>query len=65
MIAMTRLSRLFLLVGVALALSAGSTSAQQKEAFTEQRFAALQEQGALILLDVFADWCPTAPSSRK
>jgi len=31
---------------------------QQKEAFTQERFETLQGEGALILLDVFADWCP-------
>ncbi len=32
---------------------------QEDEAFTQERFEALQAEGALILLDVFASWCPT------
>ena len=34
-------------------------AAHTKEAFTLERFKELQEQDALILVDVFADWCPT------
>jgi len=34
-------------------------AAHTKEAFTLERFQELQAQGALILVDVFADWCPT------
>lgn len=52
-------------VALALFLSAGTALAQQKEPFTEARFAALQEQGALVLLDVFADWCPTCALQQK
>lgn len=44
---------------LALALGGGNAAAQEKEAFTPERFAALQRQGALILLDVHADWCST------
>ena len=33
--------------------------AVQQEPFTGQRFAELQQQNARILVDVFADWCPT------
>lgn len=40
-------------------------SAQQKEPFTQDRFAALQEEGALILVDVFADWCPTCALQQQ
>lgn len=35
------------------------------EAFTEERFKALQAQGALILVDVHADWCPTCAQQQK
>lgn len=50
---------------LALALRGTGASAQEKEAFTEQRFAALQSQGALVLLDVYADWCPTCRLQQK
>jgi thioredoxin 1 len=46
-------------VAIALVLWSTSLAAQEKEAFTSARFADLQEAGALILLDVYADWCPT------
>jgi thioredoxin 1 len=63
----TRISpvRILMMLGLALALSAGSALAQHKEAFTAERFAALQQEGALILLDVFADWCPTCALQQK
>jgi thioredoxin 1 len=38
---------------------------QQKDAFTPERFAALQDQGALILVDVFADWCSTCAQQQR
>jgi thioredoxin 1 len=53
---------------LALALSAGPAAAQDgptKALFTPERFAALQEQNALILLDVFATWCPTCAQQQK
>lgn len=50
---------------VAIVLTSGSLVAQEKEAFTPERFAELQEQGALILIDVFADWCPTCAQQQK
>jgi thioredoxin 1 len=53
---------------LALALSAGSAAAQEaasKAPFTPERFAALQEQNALVLLDVFATWCPTCAQQQK
>lgn len=34
-------------------------SAQTHEPFTQARFEALQAQNALVLIDVFAPWCPT------
>lgn len=48
-----------------VALSSGTAVAQQREDFTAERFAELQEQGALILVDVFADWCPTCALQQK
>ena len=33
--------------------------ALEKEPFTKERFSELQQQGELILVDVFADWCST------
>jgi len=47
----------FLAVATSLEAQAGPT--HSKEDFTHERFAELQAQGALILVDIFADWCPT------
>lgn len=41
------------------------TVASNDVRFTEERFEALQERGALILVDVHADWCPTCKSQQK
>jgi thioredoxin 1 len=51
----------------ALVLTAACATAQEpeKEAFTDARFTALQEQDAVILLDVFADWCPTCAGQQE
>ena len=61
-----RLGRSAALAGllIALAMSAHTVAAQtapahSEEAFTHARFAELQAAGALILVDIFADWCPT------
>jgi thiol-disulfide isomerase/thioredoxin len=35
------------------------------EPFTEERFHTLQAQGALVLIDVHADWCPTCAKQQK
>ncbi|MDZ4258560.1 MAG: thioredoxin family protein [Gemmatimonadales bacterium] len=44
--------------------SAHAKSAHVKEDFTEARFKALQKQGALILVDVWASWCPTCAKQQ-
>lgn len=50
-------------IGVLLTASAPA-AAQSKEAFTQERFEHLQSEGALILIDVFADWCPTCAAQQ-
>jgi thioredoxin 1 len=57
--------RMLSAVFVALALGAGTAAAQEYETFTPERFAALQAEGAVILLDVYADWCPTCAQQQK
>lgn len=57
-----RLARVLLLV--ALAMVSGVASAAS-EPFTEARFQALQGEGALIVVDVHADWCPTCAKQQK
>jgi thioredoxin 1 len=39
--------------------------AQEKEDFTDARFAELQAQGALILVDIWAEWCPTCAEQQR
>ncbi len=63
---MTNAVKTLALVLLALALGSGSAFAQQqKESFTPERFAALQQQGALVLLDVHADWCSTCAQQQR
>jgi thioredoxin 1 len=62
----TNSARIVAMVFLALALGSGNLFAQQqKDAFTPERFAALQDQGALILVDVFADWCSTCAQQQR
>lgn len=44
---------------IALLSLACSATAGETEAFSKERFEALQQKGALVLVDVAADWCPT------
>jgi len=48
-----------------LAAATAPLSAQEKEPFTMERFQALQAEGTVILLDVFADWCPTCAIQQE
>ena len=54
-----RLTKTLATAFVALLLTAGTLSAQGKEAFTEERFETLQAAGELVLVSVHADWCGT------
>lgn len=68
MIRRTSPSRLLPGTLLAIMLVAGSAAAQEAqpaEPFTPERFAALQEENALILLDVYADWCPVCAQQQK
>ena len=40
------------------------TAAHGSQRFTEERFAELQDENALILVDVFADWCGTCAQQQ-
>lgn len=37
----------------------------EKEPFSEERFTELQEAGEVILVDVFAEWCPTCAKQQE
>jgi thioredoxin 1 len=63
-----RILRFIPIALIALALGPGAAAAQEahsKAPFTPERFAELQEQNALVLLDVFATWCPTCARQQK
>jgi len=63
---MTHALRPLALFGLlAFVLAAGSASAQSHEPFTQARFDALQAQGALVLVDVYAEWCPTCAQQQR
>jgi thioredoxin 1 len=65
MIRLASVSRVIGMAALALILSGGGLFAQQKEPFTPERFAELQQQDALILIDVYADWCPTCAQQQR
>lgn len=59
---MSRLRLAPCLVATVVALGLSLTPpahAAGREAFSEERFRALQDEGALVLVDVSAEWCPT------
>ena len=39
--------------------------ALEKEPFSNERFAELQQAGELVLIDVFADWCSTCAKQQE
>lgn len=39
--------------------------ALEKESFTQERFEALQAAGEVVLIDVFATWCPTCKKQQE
>jgi len=54
-----------LVAAAALGALACSDATAASEPFSQARFEALQEQGALVLIDVAADWCPTCAKQAK
>lgn len=50
--------------GALITLACFDTTAAS-EPFSQARFEALQKQGALVLIDVAADWCPTCAKQAK
>jgi thioredoxin 1 len=53
-----------LVLVLTLSLS-GSGFTREKEPFSPERFKALQAEGALVVLDVFAEWCPTCAKQQE
>ena len=55
-----------LAVAVGLVATEGVTAqSHTEEPFTQARFEQLQEDGALILVEIFADWCPTCAAQQE
>ena len=49
---------------LAVFMFASQALALDKEPFSEARFAQLQTEGKVILVDVYADWCPTCKKQQ-
>lgn len=60
---MKLLSKMF--ASLALMFFVVSANAFEKEPFTQDRFDELQAAGEVVLVDVFASWCPTCAKQQK
>ncbi|MDQ3388121.1 MAG: thioredoxin family protein [Gemmatimonadota bacterium] len=65
MIVFWKIAKAFGVAALVLVLGSAGLAAQEKAPFTPERFAELQAQDALILIDVHADWCPTCAQQQK
>ena len=55
-----------MILALTLALSLPWTAwALDKEPFSPERFAALQAENQLVLVDIYATWCPTCAQQRE
>ncbi len=50
---------------IAVFMFSANAFALEKESFSMERFEELQNEGAVILVDVFADWCPTCARQQE
>jgi thioredoxin 1 len=46
-------------------LAAPYSGALEKEPYSAERLSELQSEGALVLVDVFAEWCPTCALQQQ
>lgn len=53
------------LLALAALLLGSPALAQEKETFTDERFDELQAAGAVILVDIWASWCPTCAQQQE
>lgn len=53
------------LLTLLLLLSVSPAVAQEKETFTDERFEELQSEEAVILIDIWASWCPTCAQQQN
>lgn len=51
-------------IGVLL-FTVGSAQALEKEAYSQARFEALQAAGEVVVIDVYASWCPTCKKQQE
>lgn len=56
---------LFMPLILVLHVFAAGNAELEKEPFTEERFKELQEAGEVIMVDVFAEWCPTCAKQNE
>ncbi|MGF1669926.1 MAG: thioredoxin domain-containing protein [Balneolaceae bacterium] len=56
---------MILIPAMAVAAYATHNNELEKEPFSEERFEKLQAKGAVILVDVFADWCGTCAKQQE
>lgn len=60
------MKKLLILISLVLLPSLSlSAIGANKEAFTQERFEALQADGKVILVDVYATWCPTCKKQQQ
>jgi thiol-disulfide isomerase/thioredoxin len=55
----------FALAFVASCVAPSLAADLRKEPFSPERFAALQAKGELVLVDIFATWCPVCAEQQK
>jgi len=53
-----------ILLGVFILSASFTASAFEKEPFTKERFAELQAEDHVVIVDVYASWCPTCESQQ-
>lgn len=61
----TSFSFLFLMLFFHISTVQAQDAEVEKEPFTQERFNELREAGAVVLVDIFADWCPTCAKQQK
>jgi thioredoxin 1 len=54
-----------LIAALFLTLVATAASALEKEAFSAARFTQLQSDGAVVMIDVYAEWCATCKLQQQ
>jgi thiol-disulfide isomerase/thioredoxin len=60
------MQKLLILVTLSLlSIFSLTATAASKEAFTQERFESLQAAGKIILVDVYATWCPTCQQQQQ